>query len=692
MTPIQTLTASPWHDGELALQRNAGVAGRMADVGRRVIRDHMPDQHRSFFAQLPFVVLGSVDAKGDVWATLRANEPGFMQSPDPKRLAVSLARDPGDPAEAGFNDNDAIGVLGIELHTRRRNRMNGTVRRLDESGFTIAVHQSYGNCPQYIQLRQFGFTRPANQFQPAETVAYLDTLTARAHEMIAGADTFFVASYVDLAEGGRQVDVSHRGGKPGFVNISDGGVLSVPDFAGNLFFNTLGNFSVNPRAGLVFVDFATGDLLQITGVPEVVLDGPEIAAFQGAERFWRLTPTRIVYRPAGLPLHWMDEPDGASPNSLMTGDWAEMALRLKAQQRARAWRPFRIEKIVAESASVKSFYLQPLDGFGLIPHEAGQHLPIRVTLPGAEKPVIRTYTLSAAPSDGVYRISVKRQGLVSAHLHGLKAGDTLEVQAPAGRFTVDALESRPAVLMAAGIGITPMLAMLRHIIFEGRKFEDGGKRRVRPTWLMYAARNIDDRAFDTEIAELLAQGQGLVRLVRVLSEPGEARIKHDYDVAGRIDMALLSATLPFGDYDFYLCGPGPFMQAVYDGLRGFNISDSRIHAEAFGPASLTRVADKGAPAIVLGPPSKESVPVAFTASGKEARWSPASGSLLELAESRGLAPPFSCRTGNCGSCRARIVEGAVTYHTAPAAEVGKDEALICSAVPAQGTARLILDI
>ena len=686
MSLIQPLSASPWHDGEIALQRSAGVAERMADVGRRVIRDYMPDQHRDFFAQLPFIVLGSVDPQGDVWATLRANEPGFMHSPDSRNLAVALARDPGDPAEAGFEDGEAIGLLGIELHTRRRNRMNGNVRRLDDSGFTIAVGQSYGNCPQYIQLRQFEFTRPAARFQPVETVQHLETLNARALEMIANADTFFVASYVDLPEGGRQVDVSHRGGKPGFVDIREGGVLTVPDFAGNLFFNTLGNFSVNPHAGLVFVDFATGDLLQITGVPEVVLDGPEITAFQGAERFWRVTPTRIIYRPAGLPLQWKDETDGASPNSLMTGDWAETAARLETRPTPRR-AVIRIEKIEAESGSVRSFYLQPLDGFGLVPHEAGQHLPIRVTLPDADKPVIRTYTLSAAPSDGIYRISVKRQGLVSTHLHGLKVGDTLEVQAPAGRFTVDALELRPAVLMAAGIGITPMLAMLRHIIFEGLR-----KRRIRPTWLMYAARNTDDRAFDAEIAQLVAQGQGLVRLVRVLSEPGDAHIGKDYEIAGRIDMALLSATLPFGDYDFYLCGPGPFMQAVYDGLRGFNISDRRIHAEAFGPASLTRVADQGAPAIVLGPASKESVPVAFTASGKEARWSPASGSLLELAESRGLTPPFSCRTGNCGSCRAKIVEGAVTYHTAPSAEIGKGEALICSAVPAEGTARLILDI
>ncbi|WP_374377566.1 pyridoxamine 5'-phosphate oxidase family protein [Dongia sp.] len=687
MTTTQILSTSPWHDGEIALQRSAGVADRMADVGRRVIRDFMPDQHRAFFAQLPFVVLGSVDAQGDVWATLRANKPGFMHSPDPRSLSVNLARDPGDPADAGFGNGAAIGLLGIELHTRRRNRMNGTIRRESETQFTIDVGQSYGNCPQYIQLRQFEFTRVPDRFQPVETVQHLDTLDARATEMISRADTFFVASYVDLPDGGRQVDVSHRGGKPGFVHLSEAGVLTVPDFAGNLFFNTLGNFSVNPRAGLVFVDFATGDLLQISGVPEVVLEGPEIAAFQGAERFWRVRPTSIVYRPAGSPLRWSDDAEGASRNSLMTGDWAEMQARLKAQALAKQWRPFRIAEIKQESASVRSFYLEPLDGFGLIAHEAGQHLPIRVTLPGAEQPLIRTYTLSAAPSDGCYRISVKRQGKVSAHLHELRAGDTLDVRAPAGTFTIDAQERRPAVLMAAGIGITPMLAMLRHIVFEGWR-----KRRIRPTWLFYAARNLEDRAFDAEINALLVQGQGSVRLVRVLSDTDGARERQDYDVAGRIDMALLSATLPFGDYDFYLCGPGPFMQAVYDGLRDLNISNTRIHAEAFGPASLTRVADAGTPAMVLGAPSKESVPVAFIASGKEARWSPDNGSLLDLAESRGLNPPFSCRSGTCGSCRTKVVEGAVTYHTAPSAEIAEDEALICCAVPAEGTSRLHLEL
>jgi hypothetical protein len=223
-----------------------------------------------------------------------------------------------------------------------------------------------------------------------------------------------------------------------------------------------------------------------------------------------------------------------------------------------------------------------------------------------------------------------------------------------------------------------MLAMLRHIVYEGLR-----KRRIRQTWFFYAARSKAERAFDQEIEALVAAGQGSVHLIRVLSNPSDATAGKDYDAAGRIDMAMLSAKLPFNDYDFYLCGPGAFMQGVYDGLRGLNIADGRIHAEAFGPSGLQRKPDQGAvPAVPQRAPATTSVPVAFMKSGKEARWQPGSGSLLELAEARGLQPEFSCRKGNCGSCRTRILAGAVAYTTMPTASVAADEALICCAVPA----------
>jgi predicted pyridoxine 5'-phosphate oxidase superfamily flavin-nucleotide-binding protein len=313
---------SPWHAGELALQRSVGMVDRMTNVGQRQMsRADMPEQHRRFYAQLPFVVLGAVDKAGDVWATLRAGRPGFLHAPDPRRLVLDLPRDPRDPADAGLEDGAGVGMLGIEMHTRRRNRLNGTVRRTDDAGFHIEPAQAYGNCPRYIPLRKYEYA--GGTPGPVRKMACLD---AHARAMIAAADSFFVASYVKR-DGVNQVDASHRGGKPGFVHIGDGDTLTVPDFPGNLFFNTLGNLLVNPRAGLVFVDFRNGDLLQLTGSADVILDAPEIAAFTGAERLWRVRPSRIVYRPGALPLRWLDVDAGASPDSLATGSWEEAAAR-----------------------------------------------------------------------------------------------------------------------------------------------------------------------------------------------------------------------------------------------------------------------------------------------------------------------------------------------------------------------------
>lgn len=309
---------SPWHAGEVAMQRSAGVAEKLAARGN-LVRDHLIDQHRQFYPQLPLIVVGAVDSKGDAWATILSGKPGFLHAPDPHRLRIAAARDPRDPADEGMDDGDAIGLLGIELHTRRRNRLNGVVRRQSPDSLEVAVQQSFGNCPQYIQMRDFEFMRdPATAVDAPRSLRELDE---RTRAIIGEADTFFVTSYVDRANGGREVDVSHRGGKSGFVRLDDDGVLTIPDFSGNRFFNTLGNIVANPKAGLLFVDFETGDLLQLSGDAEVILDSPDIAAFQGAERLWRFAPRRILHRPNALPLRWTFRQDGWSPQSLRTGSW-----------------------------------------------------------------------------------------------------------------------------------------------------------------------------------------------------------------------------------------------------------------------------------------------------------------------------------------------------------------------------------
>lgn len=679
---------SPFHRGEIAMQTAVGVSGRMEKLGRQVIRDFMPDQHRDFFAQLPFVVAGAVDKAGDAWATLIAGKPGFLQSPDPQILEFAVVPDPRDPAVAGLGDGSAIGLLGIELHTRRRNRMNGHVNMGEAGRFAVKVEHAFGNCPQYIQLREWQMVRDPGDYAVAPTPLELDPRDPRVRAAITAADTFFVASYVD-DETGRHVDASHRGGKAGFVRVNDDGSLTIPDFAGNLHFNTLGNFLVNPRAGLVFPDFATGELLQLTGAAEVVLESPEIAAFEGAERLWTFRPRRAVLREEALPLRFVVQPNGTSPNSLMTGDWQQARCRLAAEKRRSSWRPFRVVGIVEESTVIRSLYLEPADGEDIVAHEPGQHLPIRVHPEPGRDPAMRTYTLSSAPSDGFYRLSVKREGRVSNHLHRLAIGDLIEARAPAGSFTINPLEPRPAVMLAAGIGITPILAMLRTLVFEGLRHGQ-----VRPTYVFIAARSLAERAFDSEISELVRSTDGAIRLVRVLADPQGAEPDIDYDAAGRIDLAILRSVLPFDGYDFYLCGPPSFMQGLYDQLRDLGTPDERIHAEAFGPASLERQRNQAAPdaaAAAVGP-----VDVVFVRSGQEARWQPGSGSLLELAEANGLTPDFSCRNGSCGTCATRVLAGSVAYPNQPAARAGADHALICCALPAaraaNGSDQLVLDL
>jgi ferredoxin-NADP reductase/predicted pyridoxine 5'-phosphate oxidase superfamily flavin-nucleotide-binding protein len=673
---------SPWHAGEQQLQAHVGVAERMEAFGRKVIRTWMPDQHREFYQKLPFLLYGAVDADGRPWASLLEGAPGFAHSPDPEHLHFASQVAADDPAQ--LRNGEPIGLLGIELHTRRRNRLNGHVGNLTAQGFDVSVDQAFGNCPQYIQLRQFQrvpLTDP--QTRPAQ---HLNALDDAATALITGADTFFVASYVDT-DGERAVDVSHRGGQAGFVRV-EGNRLTIPDFAGNLHFNTLGNLLLNPKAGLLFIDFSTGDVLQLSGRTEILLDDPQIEAFQGAERLWTFEVEKLVRRPAALALRWRF--DGMSPTSLLTGNWAEADARLQAQALGNQWRPLRVAKIEEESRSIRSIYLEPADGVGLPVFLAGQHLPLRFTIDGEVH--IRTYSLSSAPSDGFYRISVKREGLISSHLHEqIRIGDVLEARAPQGHFTVAPLEHRPLVLLAAGVGITPLLSMLREVVYQGLR-----TRGIRPTLLLQSSRSLADQPFRKELDRLLETSGDSVRVLRLLSQP-EADLQEgeDFDLPGRIDGTVLRNLLDAEDFDqldFVLCGPGGFTQGLYDILRELDVRDAQIHAETFGPSTLKRQADPDAIVIEQPPAATTSVPVVFERSAKEARWQPDGGSLLELAESRGLRPEFSCRGGSCGTCKTRLVSGAVNYPQVPADIPEAGHVLICCAVPAQSSQPLVLDL
>ncbi|CAE6836736.1 pyridoxamine 5'-phosphate oxidase family protein [Paraburkholderia haematera] len=298
---------SPFHAAERVVQRRAGANEDAESRGRRGIRRTMPDQHRQFFAEQPFMVFGGLDANGQPWATLRAAEPGFVTSPDAQTLRIDGGVLPGDPLAGRWQPGAMIGGLGLQAQTRRRNRVNGVVSSVDGDTVMLEVTQSFGNCAKYIQSRTPTFvTRGGTHARaPVETAIQLNDAD---RALLANADTFFIASANVAEEAGpaRGADVSHRGGMPGFVRVDDATTLTTPDFSGNRFFNTLGNLLHDPRAGLLFVDFASGDLLYIAALAEIVWDSPELANFPLAERLVRFRITEVRRSGKALPFDWSD--------------------------------------------------------------------------------------------------------------------------------------------------------------------------------------------------------------------------------------------------------------------------------------------------------------------------------------------------------------------------------------------------
>jgi predicted pyridoxine 5'-phosphate oxidase superfamily flavin-nucleotide-binding protein len=323
MTRRTQTDVSPFHSGELAIQDAAGVRDRAAQLGP-MFRPAMADAYRAFFERLPFVLAGSLDAEGQLWASMLIGAPGFVRSPDPETLVIFAQPHPDDPLASAIREGSALGLLGIELEARRRARVNGHVHEVGTKGFSLHVDQCFGNCPKYITPR-----KPIAAGEPPErTPALLEThqLSDAALACITQADTCFIASAsaANTPEGDRRegVDVSHRGGERGFVQTGGsnaGTQLFMPDYPGNNAFNTLGNLARYPRAGLLFPNFDNGDVLLVTCDTEVLFadrpadqaDQADQAArtdaerrFAGAKRLVTFTVRKAAYFRAFMPFRW----------------------------------------------------------------------------------------------------------------------------------------------------------------------------------------------------------------------------------------------------------------------------------------------------------------------------------------------------------------------------------------------------
>jgi hypothetical protein len=354
------------------------------------------------------------------------------------------------------------------------------------------------------------------------------------------------------------------------------------------------------------------------------------------------------------------------------------------------WRAFKVSQRVFEDAahSQCSFYLQPVDGEPLPAFRPGQFLTFNldITTPLGPRAITRCYSLSDRPDPSHYRVTIKRvpapadrpevePGQSSNHFHDkVQVGDILRLKAPGGRFFIDPDPNLPAVLIGGGIGITPMMSMLRWCLEQQPQ---------RAVHLYYGLHNSLEHAFKAPLEEMAASHPAL-HLNVVYSRPVQTDvIGRDYQHPGHVNVDLLRRTLPQGRHQFYVCGPPAMMTALLPALAAWGVPVADIHCEAFGPASvkLQGVADSAAPAV-------DDVEVQFRRSGRVLLWTGQDASLLDFAEREGIEVESGCRSGGCGSCETRLLEGTVQYDQAPDHDVAAGHCLLCVGRP---TSALVLE-
>lgn len=342
------------------------------------------------------------------------------------------------------------------------------------------------------------------------------------------------------------------------------------------------------------------------------------------------------------------------------------------------WRKFLVAKKVVECHDICSFLLTPHDKKALPDFLPGQYLTFNLDIPGQAKPVVRCYSLSDCPRHDAYRVTIKRipprdktapPGLVSSFFHEqVKEGDILDVKAPSGQFYLEPTGTGGVVLIGGGIGVTPVLSMLNALVRQNSQ---------REIWFFHGIRNRAEHVMKEHL-EAIARDNPNVHLQVCASQPdADYELGRDYHFKGRISVDLFKRLLPSSNFNYYLCGPGPLMQDVTEGLKEWGVPEKHIHYETFGPSSVKKVA------AVIAPEAK--VPtdfaVQFKKSGKTVNWCGDHTSILDLAEANGINIPSGCRAGSCGTCQVAVFSGEIGYIEQSDFETNPGTRLTCIGAP-----------
>mmetsp|Transcript_37750 Transcript_37750/g.60596 ORF Transcript_37750/g.60596 Transcript_37750/m.60596 type:complete len:683 (+) Transcript_37750:122-2170(+) len=631
--------------------------GKKEDENAHYFRSFIPKQHEEFYNKLPFTVLATIDDNGEIWASVTTAKPGrqlMVATPnDVTFTGIDELATHGDPVWKNIKAHRPIGMLGIEMHTRRRNRLNGVVGVSKSGHIQISGPiVSFGNCPQYITERTWHY-RPQDQRREAKVTSVSSTFSQDHRNMMSSATTMFMGT----GHPRTGVDASHRGGPAGFVRVVNNSTIMWPDFPGNQMLKSLSNVQENGKLGLWFGDFQSGKVLQMIGNGKILwADDAE-----DRKKISSLQKSAISKETARYPesFNWVvfevkkivERSDALSVSWLPRHDYIDL----------------QVAKVVEESKDVKSFFLiraalspssqnesdakhkearkeggstsegssskksRPLPA--VIP---GQYLPIFVNPSshaysrGAnEKPLDRTYTISGS-SEHHYRLTIKRiipKGKVSAYFHDeVKEGSIIQAREPQGHFVLQHFVSdhntrmaespNDIVFISAGIGITPVLAILSDLVVKAESKTMISKSMPRVLWV-YGSRTPEDlpHTLHKEAKELVTRYRGAGGQVHqhtqfskilpsssnesdgLLSSSGRfsyKRVEGETVGFGRLVPTGLQKLLQEKRIEsgkkahFYVCGPKGFMRMLSEGLS--EKYKENVFSETFGPSAAAAAA------------------------------------------------------------------------------------------------------
>ncbi|MFT5295789.1 MAG: ferredoxin-NADP reductase [Colwellia sp.] len=591
---------SLFHQGELDVQALANEAD-IAQRNSTVVSQHIIKGALPFIAQQHMAVVSSTDENEQIWTSILFGEPGFIRAANDQKILIDpqqIIKQPADPLWRNITINSQVGLLIIELSTRRRFRVNGNISLLANGQFEVTVAQAYPNCPKYIQRRQPALSLDVLTYKTPDSILG-EMLTGSHVELISTSDSFFVGSGVS----NHHNDASYRGGAPGFVKIVNENRLMIPDYKGNSMFNTLGNIQSNPKVGLVFIDFQQNKLLQLTGNAKILWDQTDDDNDTGGtKRYWHfdIEHWQETKLPQGLNWTFFDY----SPHNPKPENVNDIALK--------------VSEIVQKSKKIKLFKLTSNDGSILPAFEPGSHLPIEVKLSDNKKAIRHYSIISSSHDNRFYEIAVQHDihgGGGSNYMHEqLRIGHEVKAKVPVNDFSLTSPD-KYHILIAGGIGVTPILSMLRQLVDNNESFE-----------LHYSVKKSADAAFIKEIEKLAGKNA------------------HFYftqgDNATRLDLTTVLATENKSSH-VYVCGPIRMIQSVKEEAAKNNWLASHIHFESFG--SAIQANDK-------------SVEVKLNKSGQVIVIDPKE-TLLDGLIAAKVIIPFECKRGECGMCATEYVKG-----------------------------------